>query len=79
MVDLFLDSILDLRFEVTIANCRLREYINLQKCVEAVRKYDNRDELGEKNKMKIRKNGIKDGGVDLNKDGSNNLNINKGY
>jgi len=79
LVDLFLDSILDLRFVVTIANCRLREYINLQECFEAVRKYDNRDELGEKNKMKIRKNGIKDGGVDLNKDGSNNLNINTGY
>jgi len=35
LVDLFLDSILDPRFEVTIANCRLREQISLQECFEA--------------------------------------------
>ena len=64
LVDLFLDSIIDPRFEVTIANCWLREYITLQECFEAVRKYDNiilRDELGDKNKLKIRRNSIKDG------------------
>jgi hypothetical protein len=82
LVDLFLDSIIDPRFEVTIANCWLREYITLQECFEAVRKYDNiilRDELGDKNKLKIRRNSIKDGTPETNKVGSNNLKINTGY
>jgi hypothetical protein len=41
LTDLFLDSIIDPKFEVTIANCRLREYISIYECFEAVRKYDN--------------------------------------
>jgi len=64
-----LDSIIDPHFEVTIANCRLREYITLQECFEAVRKYDNiilRDELGDKNKLKIRRNSVKDRTAETN-------------
>jgi len=82
LVDLFLDSIIDPRFEVTITNCGLREYITLQECFEAARKYDNiilRDELGDKNKLKIRRNGIKDGSAETDKVGGNNLKINTGY
>jgi hypothetical protein len=74
LVDLFLDSILDPRFEVTIANCRLREQISLQECFEAIRKYDNiilREELGVKNKIKIRRNGIKEGSEENLKQGIN--------
>lgn len=74
LIDLFLDSGLDPRFEVTIANCHLREYITLQECFEAVRKYDNiilMEELGEKNKLRIRRNGIKEGTDDKNTIGSN--------
>jgi hypothetical protein len=51
LVDLFLDSIIDPHFEVTIANCWLREYITLQECFEAVRIDDIiilRYELGDK-------------------------------
>jgi len=51
----------------------LREYITLQECFEAVRKYDNiilMEELGEK-KMRIRRNGIKEGTDDKNTIGSN--------
>jgi hypothetical protein len=82
LVDLFLDSIIDPHFEVTIANCRLREYITLQECFEVVRKYNYiilRDELGDKNKLKTRRNSIKDGTAETNKVGGNNLKINAGY
>jgi hypothetical protein len=41
LTDLFLDSIIDPKFEVTVANCRLRDHITIQECFEAVRKYDN--------------------------------------
>jgi hypothetical protein len=41
LTDLFLDSVIDPKFEVTIANCRLRDHISIYKCFEAVRKYDN--------------------------------------
>jgi hypothetical protein len=41
LTDLFLDSIIDPKFEVTVANCRLRDHISIQECFEAVRKYDN--------------------------------------
>jgi hypothetical protein len=41
LTDLFLDSILDPKFEVTIANCRLREHISIHVCFEAIRKYNN--------------------------------------
>jgi hypothetical protein len=81
LVDLFLYSIIDPRFEVTIANCRLREQISLQECFEAIRKYDNiiiREELGDKNKIKIRRNGIKESNGDNIKQGSNTLKINTG-
>jgi hypothetical protein len=38
---LFLDSIIDPKFEVTVANCHLRDHISLHECFEAIRKYDN--------------------------------------
>jgi hypothetical protein len=41
LTDLFLDSIIDPMFEVTIANCRLRDHITIYECFEAIRKYDN--------------------------------------
>jgi hypothetical protein len=41
LTDLFLDSIVDPKFEVTIANCRLRDQITIHECFEADRKYDN--------------------------------------
>jgi hypothetical protein len=41
LTDLFLDSIIDPKFEVTVANCRLRDHISIQECFEAIRKYDN--------------------------------------
>jgi hypothetical protein len=41
LTDLFLDSIMDPKFEVTIANCHLRDRISIHECFEAVRKYDN--------------------------------------
>jgi hypothetical protein len=41
LTDLFLDSVIDPNFEITIANCRLRERISIHECFEAVRKYDN--------------------------------------
>jgi hypothetical protein len=82
LVDLFLDSFLDPCFEVTIANCHLREQISLQECFEAIRKYDNiilREELGEKNKIKIRRNGIKESNGENVKQGINTPKINIGY
>ncbi len=41
LTDLFLDSVIDPKFKVTIANCHLREHISIHECFEAVRKYDN--------------------------------------
>jgi hypothetical protein len=41
LTDLFLESVIDLKFKVMIANCRLREHISIHECFEAVRKYDN--------------------------------------
>jgi hypothetical protein len=41
LTDLFLDSIIDPKFEVTIANCHLRDHISIHECFEAVRKCDN--------------------------------------
>jgi hypothetical protein len=41
LTDLFLDSIIDPQFEVTVANCRLRDRISIHECFEAIRKYDN--------------------------------------
>jgi hypothetical protein len=41
LMDLFLDSVIDPKFEVTIANCRLRDHISIHECFEAMRKYDN--------------------------------------
>jgi hypothetical protein len=40
LTDLFLDSIIDPKFEVTVANCRLRDRISIHECFEAIRKYD---------------------------------------
>lgn len=65
LTDLFLDSILDPKFEVTIANCHLRERISIHECFEAIRKYDNviarEATQGESNRYKIRRvhNGTK--------------------
>lgn len=36
LTDLFLDSVIDPKFEVTIANCRLRDHISIHECFEAV-------------------------------------------
>ncbi len=59
LTDLFLDSVIDPKFEVTIANCRLRDHISIHKCFEAVRKYDNiisREGMqGEGSRYKIRR------------------------
>ncbi len=59
LTDLFLDSILDPKFEVTVANCRLRDRISIHECFEAVRKYDNvimrEATQGEGGKYKIRR------------------------
>jgi hypothetical protein len=41
LTDLFLDSVIDPNFEITIANCRLCERISIHECFEAVRRYDN--------------------------------------
>ncbi len=41
LTDLFLDSVIDPKFEVTVANCRLRDHITIHECFEAIRKYDN--------------------------------------
>jgi hypothetical protein len=59
LTDLFLDSILDPKFEVTVANCRLRDRISLHECFEAIRKYVNvitkEAVQGEGGKYKIRR------------------------
>jgi hypothetical protein len=41
LTDLFLDSILDPWYEVTLANCRLRDHISIHECFEAIRKHEN--------------------------------------
>jgi len=41
LTNLFLDSILDPRYAVTIANCRLQDQISIHEGFEAVRKYEN--------------------------------------
>ncbi len=41
LVDLFLDSIIDEKYAVPIATCRLNERITLEECYEAIHKYDN--------------------------------------
>jgi hypothetical protein len=42
LTDLFLDLVVDLKFEVTITNCQLRDHISIRKCFEPVRKYDSK-------------------------------------
>jgi hypothetical protein len=65
LTDLFLDSVIDPKFEVIIANCRLWDHISIRECFQAVRKYDNiilREGLqGGQQKYKIRRlnNGMK--------------------
>jgi len=49
LTDLFLDSILDPRYAVTIANCRLQDQISIHEGFEAVRKYENI--IAQENKM----------------------------
>lgn len=41
LIDLFLDSIIDEKYAVPVASCRLSETITLDECYEAIRKYDN--------------------------------------
>jgi len=59
LIDLFLDSIIDPKFEVTVANCRLKDQVTLFECFEAMRKYDNiitRDSLAnERNNLTSRR------------------------
>jgi hypothetical protein len=59
LTDLFLDSIVDPKFEVTIANCRLKDRISIHECFKAIKKYDNaimrEATQGESGKYKIRR------------------------
>ncbi len=59
LTDLFLDSIIDTKFEVTVANCRLRDHISIHECFEAIRKYDNiisrENKQGKGSRHKIRR------------------------
>jgi hypothetical protein len=41
LVDLFLDSIIDEKYAVPVASCRLNKNITLEECYEAIRTYDN--------------------------------------
>jgi hypothetical protein len=41
LIDLFLDSILDPRYAVIVANCHLRDHITIHECFEAIWKYEN--------------------------------------
>jgi hypothetical protein len=52
--DLFLDSILDPRYAVTIAHGRLRDHISIHECFKAIRKYENiiaREAISEHNHL----------------------------
>lgn len=80
LTDLFLDSIVDPKFEVTVANCRLREHISIHECFEAIRKYDNiiirsNVTVEEELRRKIRRvNGLNDKSqVNEKEDGRNKL------
>jgi hypothetical protein len=60
LTDLFLDSILDPRYVVTIENCRLRDQISIHECFEAVCKYENiiaRENIIEGNQLHTRRTG----------------------
>jgi len=60
LTDLFLDSILDPRYAVTIANCRLRDQISIHECFEAIRKYENiiaQESIIEGNQLHARRTG----------------------
>ncbi len=41
LTNLFLDSVIDPKFEVTIANCCFKDHISINECFGAVRAYDN--------------------------------------
>jgi hypothetical protein len=41
LTHLFLDSIIDPKFDVMVANCRLRDRMSIHECFEVTRKYDN--------------------------------------
>jgi hypothetical protein len=60
LIDLFLDSVIDPKLNVTVTSCRLRNDITLQKFFEEVRKHDNviaREHLADgKKPFKIRQN-----------------------
>lgn len=80
LIDLFLDSIIDPKFEVTVVNCRLKDQITLFECFEAMRKYDNvimRDSLAnERNNLTSRRaNGPTNRKIDKNQ-GNNGINTN---
>jgi hypothetical protein len=58
LIDLFLDSIVDTKYAVLVASCRLSEKITLEECYEAIRKYDNvitRENIKEDNIVRFNK------------------------
>ncbi len=58
LIDLFLDSIVDTKYAVPVASCRLNKHITLEECYEAVRKYDNvitRENIREDNLVRFNK------------------------
>ncbi len=58
LIDLFLDSIIDNKYDVPVASCRLNETITLEECYEAIRKYDNvitRENIKEDNAARFNK------------------------
>jgi hypothetical protein len=61
LTGLFQDSILDPWYEVTLANFRLRDYISIHECLEAIRKHENiivRENLSETSRLQSRRTGM---------------------
>jgi hypothetical protein len=63
LTDLLLDSIIDPRYKVTLANCCccLREHITVHECFEALRKHENiimRENLSESSRLQSRRTGM---------------------
>ncbi len=67
LTDLFWDSVIDAKFEITVANCCLWDHISIQECFEVVRKYD---------KIILRE-GMQGGGAQKNKIRRLNNNVKK--
>lgn len=58
LIDLFLDSIVDEKYAVPVAKCRLNEKITLEDCYEVIRKYDNvitRENVKDDNMLRFNK------------------------